>query len=194
MSVVTHAIAPDGDLYIVLKKPDSKNTIPKVKRRMYGTVPPRFIQDIVDREYPKWYSPAINTHRYGRKEAVQHRFLVSSQTLTTVSPVFKRMLGGSWKESAPAVATSPSSSTAIREVSTDGWNPHALITVLNIIHGRHNDVPQKVSVEFFVKVAVIVNYYQCTEAVHLPQIYGDRDSGGTTLPKITAKNASCTCA
>ncbi|KAF5598097.1 hypothetical protein FPANT_3861 [Fusarium pseudoanthophilum] len=167
MQVLAHDIAPDGDLYIVLKSPYFKNTVPRVSRRMHGKASSTFIADCLDREHPKWYSRAITTHGYGLKENVQHRFLVSSQTLTTVSPMFKTMLGGGWKESAPAVATSPSSATAIREVSTHGWNPHALITVLNIIHGRHNDVPKKVSIEFFVKVAAIVDYYQCAEAVSL---------------------------
>ncbi|KAF5688932.1 hypothetical protein FDENT_4648 [Fusarium denticulatum] len=167
MAVFTHDIVPDGDLYIVLKSPDSKITVPIIDLRVYGTDPPALSRDATDVEATRWYSPAIATHRYGRKEAVQHRFRVSSQTLTVVSPIFKIMLGGSWKESAPADATSPSNSTAIREISTGGWNLHALITVLNIIHGRHNKVPQKVNLKFFVDVAVIVDFWQCAEAVSL---------------------------
>lgn len=55
----------------------------------------------------------------------------------------------------------------VREVGTTGWNAHALVVVLNIIHGHNNDVPRKISLEFFVNVAVVVDYYHCEKAVQL---------------------------
>lgn len=57
--------------------------------------------------------------------------------------------------------------TLAQQVATTGWNAHALVVVLNIIHGRNNDVPRKISLEFFANIAVIVDYYHCEKAVQL---------------------------
>jgi hypothetical protein len=86
------------------------------------------------------------------------------------SPVIKKMLHGPWSKNAEPVSpesdtTSPSSSTSAREVSTIGWNADALVALLNIIHGRHSDVPEEVNLSFFADFAVIADYYQCDRAV-----------------------------
>ena len=80
------------------------------------------------------------------------------------------MLQGPWTENTEPVSpdsanASSSSSTSVREVSTIGWNADALVALLNVIHGRHSDVPQKVNLSFFADFAVIVDYYQCDRAV-----------------------------
>jgi hypothetical protein len=85
------------------------------------------------------------------------------------------MLQSPWKESAPVNATSPSESSdqvpcipAIREISTSGWNVHALVQVLNIIHGRNKEVTRgDTTLRFIADMTVIVNYYECVEAASL---------------------------
>ncbi|KAL5616019.1 hypothetical protein FOBRF1_004767 [Fusarium oxysporum] len=169
MAVVTHDIAPDGDICIVLQKPNTQSVVPIVNLRQYGTEPPQYYQDVSSVGVPVWHSPALKD-----KKAAEYRFRVSSHHLTAVSPMFSCMLKGPWKESAaPDAATSSDSwdqtpaATAIREISATDWNIHALITVLNIIHGRHNEIPRQVSIKFIVDVAVIVNYYECAGSVTL---------------------------
>lgn len=100
---------------------------------------------------------------------------MSSQHLITACPKFKKMLQSPWKESAPVNATSPSESSdqvpcipAIREISTSGWNVHALVQVLNIIHGRNKEVTRgDTTLRFIADMTVIVNYYECVEAASL---------------------------
>lgn len=116
--------------------------------------------------------------------------------LALASPVFDKMTSGPWKQTSlptsqpdltlpdaqeipepSAVPDEPSSvpnipspetqSALVHEVGTTGWNPHALVVVMNIVHGRHRDVPRDISLEFFVDFTVIVDYYQCEKAVQL---------------------------
>lgn len=85
------------------------------------------------------------------------------------------MLTGPWKESAPAGTSLPETTPetpaetaeapAVREILTTGWDVHAFVTVLRIIHGLNYQVPEAVSLSFFIDVAVIADYYQCAEAV-----------------------------
>ncbi|KAF5559493.1 hypothetical protein FNAPI_4712 [Fusarium napiforme] len=169
MSVVTYDIAPDGDVYIVLRNPNTVSVIPIVKLRKYGTKSPEYIPDDTVVASPSRQVPALRID-----EAAEYRFRVSSHHLTAASPVFRIMLGGPWKESVPSEETASSEGSdqtpavsMIREISTTDWNVHAFFTVLNIIHGRNNQVPRSASLKFITDVAVIVNYYECAESVAL---------------------------
>jgi hypothetical protein len=51
-------------------------------------------------------------------------------------------------------------------VRMDGFNTHALVIVLRIIHGESNWVPQRVSVDELSDIARVVDYMECHEAVH----------------------------
>ncbi|KAF5720461.1 hypothetical protein FMUND_4283 [Fusarium mundagurra] len=166
MSVVTHDIVPDGDICIVLRNPNAVSVIPIVKLRKYGTDPPEYIPDDKFVASPSWRVPALKD-----KRASEYRFRVSSHHLTAASPVFRTMLNGHWKESVPSKAATSSdvldqtpAVPIIREISATDWNVHAFVTVLNIIHGRNNEVPRAASIKFVTDVAVIANYYECAES------------------------------
>jgi hypothetical protein len=97
----------------------------------------------------------------------------SSETLdsvTSLSPV------------AASTSEAPQVS-AVREISTTGWDVHAFITVLRIIHGCNRQVPQAVSLSFFIDVAVIVDYYECADAVAIAaNLWKQTFLGPTKLP------------
>lgn len=84
------------------------------------------------------------------------RILVSSRHLCLASVVFSRMLHGPWAEGR-------SQSIPLHEITANEWDTEALLIVLNIIHGRNRSVPRSISEEMLVKVAVIVDYYDCHE-------------------------------
>ncbi|KAF5971427.1 hypothetical protein FBULB1_9231 [Fusarium bulbicola] len=173
MAVFTHDIAPDGDLYIVLEKANTMRTIPSVTFRFLNVSPPRFGPETRVVNLPET-SSGLELPKAQDKE-LKYRFRVSSHHLTLASPVFRKMLTGAWEESAPARTTLPEKTTntpaeaaeasAIREISTTGWDVHAFITVLRIMHSCNRQVPEVVSLSFFVDVAVIVDYYECADAV-----------------------------
>lgn len=46
-----------------------------------------------------------------------------------------------------------------------GWDKDALRIVMNIIHSQTRSVPRKVSLDMLAKIAVVVDYYKCHNAV-----------------------------
>ncbi|RHZ43078.1 uncharacterized protein CDV56_100485 [Aspergillus thermomutatus] len=98
---------------------------------------------------------------YARKPAFndEYTYQVSSRHLILASPFFRAALTGGWKET--------------RTLGTDGsvtftvydWDDQALLIFLNIVHGRHRDLPWKVGLELLAKITVIADYYQCIDAI-----------------------------
>ncbi|KAH7176960.1 hypothetical protein EDB81DRAFT_707713 [Dactylonectria macrodidyma] len=89
---------------------------------------------------------------------VEIRMQLSSRHLILASPFFRKMLGGPWQEGT-------SGSVKLREITASGWDEEALVIVLDAIHGHHRDVPKSLDLETLAKIAVIVDYYGCTEAM-----------------------------
>lgn len=89
------------------------------------------------------------------------KFFVSSNHLRLASPVFERMLTGGWAEGS-ALRT-----RGIAEIKVQSTKATALFTLLNIIHGRTRKVPRKVSLDLLTQLAVLVDYYECHEAVEV---------------------------
>ncbi len=89
---------------------------------------------------------------------VKVRMRVSSKHLTLASPYFKKMLHGPWIES----AISDSNKT----IESEG-DVAAMLILMNIIHGNVRSVPRSVKIEMLVKIAVLVDYYQCHEVTEL---------------------------
>ncbi|KAF4962827.1 hypothetical protein FSARC_9110 [Fusarium sarcochroum] len=87
-----------------------------------------------------------------------YRMLVSSSHLSQVSPVFHQMLKGPFSESI-------TDKDGFYRITASGWDPHALTVVFDIIHGHNRSVPRQLPLEMLAKVAVIVDYYDCLEAV-----------------------------
>ncbi|KAM3511439.1 hypothetical protein MY11210_004931, partial [Beauveria gryllotalpidicola] len=90
----------------------------------------------------------------------EHKFLVSSHILRRASRVFRKDLdpNGPWKQ--PEIQPD-----GLRHKNLDGFDPKALVHVLNLIHFRNDRVPDKLEMEELAKVAVIVDYFQCHEAM-----------------------------
>ncbi|KAG9500566.1 hypothetical protein J7337_009047 [Fusarium musae] len=106
------------------------------------------------------------------------RMLVSGKHLELASPIFKTMVAGPFAEGKV-------DSSGIRLITASDWDPEAFKIVLTIMHGYNRDVPRSLSLEKLVKVAIIVNYYDCLESVEiyagiwlealrseLPKVYG----------------------
>ncbi|KAI1383756.1 uncharacterized protein F4822DRAFT_49870 [Hypoxylon trugodes] len=106
------------------------------------------------------------------------QFRLSSRHLILGSEYFKHTLTGPWKENALVA------SDGYRSVETEDWDLNALLILMRIIHCRNREVPRTVSLEMLAKIAVLVDYYQCHEAVEVwSDLYIDKlkDSIPTTL-------------
>ncbi|KLO92899.1 Uncharacterized protein LW93_4054 [Fusarium fujikuroi] len=109
---------------------------------------------------------------------IELRMLVSGKHLELASPIFKTMLTGPFTEGRTDVS-------GFRQITASDWDPEAFKIILTIMHGYNRDVPRSLSLEMLVKVAMIVNYYDCLESVELyaeiwleglksevPEVYG----------------------
>lgn len=102
----------------------------------------------------------VNTPERPVVPAPEVHLRLSSKHLTLVSPYFKSMLCGPWKEG-------DRSGTQTRVLTAESWDQDALLTVMCIIHGRNKKVPREVDIEMMAKIAVIVDYYQCHEVLEV---------------------------
>lgn len=94
------------------------------------------------------------------------RVLVSSRHLILASTYFQMMFGGPWKESSRTNGKP-------HAISLTVCDQEAFLIILSIIHGRTRRVPETVSLELLSKIAVLVDYYRCHEAVeHFARSWG----------------------
>ncbi|KAL7755605.1 hypothetical protein ACKLNR_014132 [Fusarium oxysporum f. sp. zingiberi] len=111
-------------------------------------------------------------------EKIEFRMLVSGKHLELASSIFKIMVTGPFAEGKADLS-------GVRRITASDWDPEAFKIILTIMHGYHRDVPRSLSLEMLVKVAMIVNYYECLESVdsytdiwleglrsELPTVYG----------------------
>lgn len=94
-------------------------------------------------------------------EVYEYGFLVSSAILRHACREFHEELdpnGGAWKE----LEVQPD---GFRHKNVDGFDPDALHSVLDVVHFRNSKMPTRPSIELLAKMAVIVDSFQCREAM-----------------------------
>ncbi|KAF5548859.1 hypothetical protein FMEXI_4530 [Fusarium mexicanum] len=91
---------------------------------------------------------------------IEFRMLVSGKHLELASPIFKTMVTGPFAEGR-------ADASGFQLITASDWDPEAFKIILTIMHGYNRDVPRSLSLEMLVKVAMIVNYYDCLESVEL---------------------------
>jgi hypothetical protein len=80
----------------------------------------------------------------------------------SASPAFNRMLKKEgWMES----IQNPEDRTY--HISAEDWDEEAFIILMNIFHHRNHKVPRTVTLDMLAKIAILVDYYECNEAVEL---------------------------
>jgi hypothetical protein len=88
-----------------------------------------------------------------------YRIQVSAKHLILASPVLKNLLTGGWKENMTLLEKGSV------EVTAKSWDLEALLNTLRVIHGQTTHVPRKITLEMFAKIAMVVDYYECSEAM-----------------------------
>ncbi|KAG6105603.1 hypothetical protein E4U14_005040 [Claviceps sp. LM454 group G7] len=206
MQDLRYDIDPQGDTILVLRCPNTKQPVweptdqvskPKqkntIRRRMlFGSV---FMYDTEDSRShdenaheptsepiaPTSESNVLNdtdsAESHGENsEHNETQFRLSSRHLALASPVFKTMLNGVWKESAPP---SNWSDCQVRyELAATEWDVEDFLMVMNIVHGRNRQVPVSIDLETLGRISVIVDYYQFQEVAQVfVGLWIDRLSG-----------------
>jgi hypothetical protein len=87
---------------------------------------------------------------------------VSSRHLRLASPRFDTMLTkDKWAEGVP------NKNDGRYHISAEDWDVEAFLLLLNVLHHRNRQVPRSLSLEMLAKIAVLIDYYECAEAVEL---------------------------
>ncbi|EXA51563.1 hypothetical protein NW760_006703 [Fusarium oxysporum] len=60
-------------------------------------------------------------------------------------------------------------------IHTIGWGAVALAIVLDAIHGRHAEIPRVINLGLLARIATVVDYYKCKEAIHILFGYWQRN-------------------
>jgi hypothetical protein len=85
---------------------------------------------------------------------------VSRRHLVSTSSTWERMLSATnWKEG------TRDENDDLYHLHTEGWDSEALLCVLQVLHLRNSQVPRTVSLETLAKIAVLIDFYDCAEAL-----------------------------
>ncbi|KAI0855802.1 hypothetical protein F4860DRAFT_495143 [Xylaria cubensis] len=165
----TYIIDPNGDVIIRLRNYDApfavldNNTEPYIPTKN----PPVFtFGDYLKepKKEPQSPSNGLGENTVSSEVANElfktpiHLLQVSSAHLILASRYFKAALCGPFEKSR-------SGGDGIRHIDASDWDTEALLIVLRIIHGQNRQVPKSLDLDMLAKVAVVVDYYKCYEAV-----------------------------
>jgi hypothetical protein len=166
MSSSVHSFDSDGDLMLILSKPQkTENAASQDATR--GTTGPssnKRKRDVAIQSIPV-------------TEVEKIRMVISSKHMILASPVFKAMLQpGRFREGLERNAAGH------MEVHLPDDN-QAVVIVLNLIHGRNRVVPKQVDLEILTRLATLVDKYQMVEAVEsLSDTWIDNPLANERLP------------
>lgn len=158
---------PQGDVVLVLRNPDAPFAVWDETYGIPDLQPESSSQSTISVLSQTEFADAQSTFADSPPKSPSAqapsdvRFLLSSRHLILASEYFYLALQGPWKEG------NTTSSDSRRYVYTDDWDTKALHILMQVIHGRNNGVPKLLDLELLAKIAVLVDYYKCHEAVKI---------------------------
>ncbi|KAF5720456.1 hypothetical protein FMUND_4278 [Fusarium mundagurra] len=168
MKSISYDIDPRGDIELILKCPNKQYIIAESRTLPSDPQDPQLLNSPCLGRYEVFSELYTDEeededededNQNETLEEVEVRMRVSSRHLTLASRTFRAMLEGPWKEG-------NSSFRPIRQISTEDWDVFALAIVMDSIHGRHHGIPTQITGGLLTRIATIVDYYQCREAMH----------------------------
>lgn len=93
-----------------------------------------------------------------KSEPLHMRFRLCSTTLINTSSYFKKSLSGDWKDTEPEPGYKWT-------LTANDWDGEAFLLLMRILHHKTREVPREIELETLAKIAVLVDYYGCHEAV-----------------------------
>jgi hypothetical protein len=169
MSLIVHEIDPDPDTIIILRQPCTTFALWEPDTVEFTPSIP------VSKK--KNSSPQPSIADATEHKEVQIHYRVSSRHLMTASPVFRRAL------TKDGFAESQRDEVdGLFHIQAEDWDPEAFLVILRIFHLRNKAVPRTVTLEMLAKIAVLVDYYECAEAIELFTDLWIHDLKQTTLP------------
>lgn len=144
--MICHEIDPDGEVFLVYENPQPAVTD----------------QEDVE-EYPSNTPTEVDAAPDAAPEAepVYAEIRVSSKHLMLASPYFRRALDGNLEE---GTTLRGQGSVRLRQGNGD---LEAMLIIMNIFHHRTRSVPRVISLEMLARIAILVDIYECHEALEM---------------------------
>ncbi|EWG55228.1 hypothetical protein FVEG_17477 [Fusarium verticillioides 7600] len=101
-----------------------------------------------------------SSNAQAQPEPLHLGFRLCSTTLINTCSYFKKSLSGDWKETEPEPGYKWT-------LTANDWDSKAFLLLMRILHHKAQEVPRTLELETLAKVAVLVDYYGCHEAVEL---------------------------
>ncbi|KAF3066955.1 hypothetical protein CFAM422_009048 [Trichoderma lentiforme] len=164
MDMTFYEIDPSGDTLLILQNANAPFAVfpssgPQAKQKASDSTPDDKTAAKAQDADSKPKEEGSKPKDADSKPTVQMR--LSSKHLTLASKYFQKMTENNWKES--KLSTPEYGYSYV--INANDWDEKALLLLMNIIHGRTSKVPRYIDLELLAKIAVLVDYYQCHEAV-----------------------------
>ncbi|KAL6817092.1 hypothetical protein J3E69DRAFT_358321 [Trichoderma sp. SZMC 28015] len=155
MEPITYTIAEDGDTVLVLENVNRAIGAQRDDPVWENALPGALVDE-----------PQLDEFKvrggYVSEDANSQReiwMLLSSKKLIPVSPICRQMEANNQPNIRPFKFTYKYLFVARH------WDEKALETVMNIIHGKTANIPEKISLEKLANISVIVDHFQCHQIV-----------------------------
>ncbi|KAI3567930.1 hypothetical protein IWW34DRAFT_776182 [Fusarium oxysporum f. sp. albedinis] len=163
-----YEVQPDGDTLLILRdsgatfathntEDEWPNALPEhqteMSKRRESSILPRKSHSVPHEALADGWSLAQVI-----PEPLHMRFRLCSATLINTSSYFKKSLSGDWKETEPE----PGDKWTL---TANDWDGEAFLLLMRILHHKTREVPRAIGLERLAKIAVLVDYYGCHEAV-----------------------------
>lgn len=184
MESTLFVLDPDGDVVLVVEIPDGpeeaeESIYPEAQPEedIWRSQPARTETPVSANEPQSWDDGVTDDDTPPEEEHVADesfgesshdigwlkiRMRVSSSHLRLASPYFKKMFQSGWPE---GDALRVEGRVEVRLQNDE--DPDALLIILNIIHGHTRRVPGVVDLTMLTKITVLVDFYECYEAVEI---------------------------
>lgn len=165
-----YEVQPDGDILFILRNSGATfamhntedewpNALPEhqtelSKRRESSIIPRKSYSDLHETLADD------SSLAQAKPEPLHMRFRVSSAILINTSAYFKKSLSGDWKETEPEPGYKWT-------LTSNNWDSEAFLLLMRILHHKTREDPRTIDLEKLAKIAVLVDYYGCLEAVEL---------------------------
>lgn len=178
MASSVEQIDADGDALLILTRPNAPLTgghVPLWPDHLPDHGPPEFKLDKLVLSSLKISNPAEGAlETTGSSEAEDSVSERKSTTTPDIAPPVRMRLSSKHLTLASEYcraafahdyAETKAESGYAYTLTAETWDHEALRVVMHVIHGQTRKVPRKVSLDMLAKIAVIVDYYKCHEAV-----------------------------
>ncbi|KAM0490251.1 hypothetical protein ACHAP8_011725 [Fusarium lateritium] len=157
-------IDPDGDTLLILRNPNASFATwnNEIDQEWANAIPQH--QSDISKSCELNILPTEDTDNedsaQAETEPVELRFRLCSAILKVTSSFFKKSMNGVWK----AAECEPGFEWTLLERD---WDAEAFLILMNILHHNARRVPRKIRLETLAKIATLVDYYDCHEAVNI---------------------------